>query len=93
MGIRAALGASRERLIWLVIRGGSLPVLAGILVGLGGALWLTRFMGSMLFAVEPIDVPTLAGVSLLFATVALIACLVPAWRAANCDPMAALRQD
>jgi putative ABC transport system permease protein len=93
MGIRAAMGASRGTLIWLVIRGGSLPVLAGILVGLGGAMWLTRFMRSMLFAIEPIDVPTLAGVSLLFATVALIACLLPAWRAATSDPMTALRQD
>ena len=92
MGIRAAMGASRGRLIWLVIQGGSVPVLIGIVVGLGGAMWLTRFMRSMLFAVQPIDVPTLVGVCLLFATVALIACLVPAWRAASGDPVSALRQ-
>jgi ABC-type antimicrobial peptide transport system permease subunit len=93
MGIRAAMGASRGRLIWLVICGGAVPVLAGIVVGLGGAIGLTRFMSSMLFAVNPVDVPTLAGVSLLFMSVALAACFVPAWRAASGDPMSALRQD
>jgi ABC-type antimicrobial peptide transport system permease subunit len=93
MGIRAAMGASRRDLIWLVIRGGSVPVLAGIAIGLGGAIGLGRFIRSMLFAISPIDGPTLAGVSLLFLSVALAACLVPAWRAASGDPMSALRQD
>jgi len=93
MGIRAAMGASRADLIWLVIRGGSVPVLAGIAVGLGGAVGLTRFIRSMLFAINPVDGPTLVGVSLLFLLVALAACLAPAWRAASGDPMSALRQD
>jgi len=68
-------------------------VLAGIAIGLGGAIGLGRFIRSMLFAISPIDGPTLAGVSLLFLSVALAACLVPAWRAASGDPMSALRQD
>lgn len=93
MGIRAAMGASRRDLIWLVIRGGSVPVLAGIAIGLGGAIGLGRFIQSMLFAINPLDAPTLVGVSLLFLSVALAACLVPAWRAASGDPMSALRQD
>ena len=93
MGIRAAMGASRGRLIWLVISGGSIPVFAGILAGLVGAVALGRVMKSMLFAVNPIDGPTLIAVSLLFLCVALLACFVPAWRAASGDPMAALRQD
>jgi putative ABC transport system permease protein len=93
MGIRAAMGASRADLIRLVIGGGSIPVLIGIVVGLGGAVALSRFIESMLFAVKPIDVTTLMAVSSLFLTVALAACLVPAWRAASVDPMSALRQD
>jgi ABC-type antimicrobial peptide transport system permease subunit len=77
----------------LVVGGGSLPVFFGLLVGIGGAVGLTRFIRAMLFATEPIDVSTLAVVSAIFATVALIACVIPAWRAARVDPMAALRQD
>jgi putative ABC transport system permease protein len=93
MGIRTAMGASRADLIRLVIRGGSLPVMVGIVAGLGGSLGLTRFMEAMLFATNPIDAPTLVGVSGLFLAVALAACYVPAWRAARVDPLIALRQD
>jgi putative ABC transport system permease protein len=93
VGIRVALGATRFAIIRLVVGGGAFPVLIGILVGLGGAIGLARFIQSMLFATDPIDPLTLAGVSALFAAVALIACIVPAWRAARVDPMAALRQD
>jgi putative ABC transport system permease protein len=93
MGIRAAMGASRGDLIWLVVRSGSVPVLAGIAFGLVGAIGLARFIQSMLFAISPMDAPTLAGVSLLFLSVALAACLAPALRAASGDPMSALRQD
>jgi putative ABC transport system permease protein len=93
VGIRMALGATRFAIIRLVVGGGAFPVLIGILVGLGGAIGLARFIQSMLFATDPIDALTLAGVSVLFAAVALMACIVPAWRAARVDPMVALRQD
>jgi len=93
VGIRVALGATRFAIIRLVVGGGAFPVFIGILVGLGGAIALARFIQSMLFATDPIDPLTLAGVSVLFAAVALIACIVPAWRAARVDPMAALRQE
>jgi ABC-type antimicrobial peptide transport system permease subunit len=93
VGIRVALGATRFAIIRLVVGGGAFPVFIGILVGLGGAIGLARFIQSMLFATDPIDPLTLAGVSVLFAAVALIACIVPAWRAARVDPMAALRQE
>jgi putative ABC transport system permease protein len=93
VGIRMALGATRFAIIRLVVGGGAFPVFIGILVGLGGAIGLARFIQSMLFATDPIDSLTLAGVSVLFAAVALMACIVPAWRAARVDPMAALRQE
>jgi putative ABC transport system permease protein len=93
VGIRMALGATRFAIIRLVVGGGAFPVLIGILVGIGGAIGLARFIQSMLFATDPIDPLTLAGVSVLFAAVALMACIVPAWRAARVDPMAALRQE
>ena len=54
---------------------------------------LTRFIQSMLFATQPIDAPTLLGVSVLFLCVGLLACAVPASRAAKIDPMSALRQE
>jgi putative ABC transport system permease protein len=93
VGIRMALGATRFAIIRLVVGGGAYPVFIGILMGLGGAIGLARFIQSMLFATDPIDFLTLAGVSVLFAAVALVACIVPALRAARVDPMAALRQD
>jgi putative ABC transport system permease protein len=93
LGIRAALGASRGNLIALVIAGGAVPVLAGIVVGLAGALALARLIQSILFATSPRDLPSLLAVSALFLAVALVACLVPALRAARVAPMTALRQD
>ena len=93
MGIRAAMGASRTDLLRLVIGGGTIPVLVGIVTGLGGSMVLSRFMESILYATNPIDAPTLVGVSALLLIVALAACFVPAWRASKVDPMTTLRQE
>jgi putative ABC transport system permease protein len=93
MGIRAAMGASRADLIRLVIGGGIIPVLIGIVAGLGGSMALARFIESILYATNPIDAPTLVGVGALLLAVALAACFVPAWRAAKVDPMMTLRQE
>jgi len=93
LGIRAVLGASRGALVRMVVGGGSIPVFAGIGLGLGGAAGLTRFIRSMLFATDPLDMTTMATVALLLLSVALIACLVPAWRASRVDPMSVLRQE
>jgi putative ABC transport system permease protein len=92
LGVRAALGASRADLVRLVVGSGSIPVLAGIVLGLGGAVGLTRFIRSMLFATSPLDAMNLLAVAALLLAVALAACLAPAWRAARADPMSALRQ-
>ena len=93
LGIRAALGASRGALVRMVVGGGSVPVLAGMVLGLGGAAGLTRFIRSMLFATDPLDMTTMVTVAALLLSVALIACLVPAWRASRVDPMSVLRQE
>jgi ABC-type lipoprotein release transport system permease subunit len=77
----------------MVLRSGTLPVVLGLAVGLGGALWLSRFMQTLLFQVSPIDPASLAAVAGIFLSVALLACFVPAWRASRIDPMTALRQE
>ncbi|HLK63594.1 MAG TPA: ABC transporter permease [Bryobacteraceae bacterium] len=93
LGIRTALGASRRDLILMVVSGGSIPALAGVVLGFGGAIGLTRFIRSMLFATNPLDGMTLGGVAAMLLTVSLAACLAPAWRAARVDPVSALRQE
>jgi putative ABC transport system permease protein len=93
LGIRAALGASRGALVWMVLVGGALPVLGGLLVGLGGAVAASRWIESLLFGIRPFDPPTLLGAAALLLGVTVTACLIPAWRAARVSPMIALRQD
>lgn len=93
LGIRAALGASQGDIIRTVLRSGTVPVLVGLVVGVAGAMWLSRFMQAMLFQVSPIDPASLTSVAAIFLIVAFLACFVPAWRASRIDPMAALRQE
>jgi len=92
-GIRLALGAERRDLLRLVIRQGAMLALLGVGIGMGGALALTRFLSSMLYEVRPTDPPTLLGVSLILAAVALLASYIPARRATKVDPMVALRYE
>lgn len=93
LGIRAALGATRRDLLTLVVGGGAIPVGIGIVAGAGGAAALSRYVQSLLFQTDPLDVTTLAAVALVFTLVALLACLAPAIRASRIDPMDALRQE
>ncbi len=91
LGIRGALGARQSQLLGLVMRQGLSLTLAGIGLGIGGALLLTRVMQSLLFQVKAIDPVVFAGIALLFALMAMAATYIPARRAMRIDPMTALR--
>ena len=93
IGVRTALGARRRDIIKLVVGHGLALILTGVAIGLVGAFTLTRYIEIMLFNVRPTDVFTYSVVSLLLAVVALLACYLPARRAAKVDPMIALRCD
>jgi putative ABC transport system permease protein len=90
-GIRMALGAGRGTVLAMVLEQGLRYVLTGLAIGAVGALILTRVMTTLLFGVEPTDVMTFLSVALVLVAVAVIACLVPARRAASVDPLVALR--
>jgi putative ABC transport system permease protein len=93
IGIRMALGASGSQVLMGVERQGILLVLAGLAVGVGGALVVTRWLGTLLFHVPPYDPATFAGVAAMLLLVAMLACYVPARRAARVDPVVALRYE
>jgi putative ABC transport system permease protein len=93
IGIRMALGAPRRGVIRLVVGHGMKLALAGVALGLAGALALTRLMSSLLFDMSPTDPLTFAAVSLILAAVSLVATYVPARRASRVDPMLALRHE
>jgi ABC-type antimicrobial peptide transport system permease subunit len=93
IGIRLALGAQPRQVRGMILRESTWLALAGVVVGVGAALMLTRLVKSMLYGIQPNDPLTLVGgVSILLA-VALAASWIPARRAAGVQPMEALRHE
>jgi putative ABC transport system permease protein len=92
IGVRMALGAAPAAIFKLVVGQGLALAAAGIALGLGGALALTRSISSMLVGVKPGDPLTLAAITVFFFALAAAASWSPARRAANLDPTAALRE-
>jgi putative ABC transport system permease protein len=93
LGVRAALGATRPDLVWLILREGLIVTIAGLVAGLALAAIVTRAMGSLLFGVTPLDAVAFSAAPALLLIVAIIACLIPARRAATLDPARVLRAD
>ena len=93
IGLRMALGASRNHVLRLMIAQGMGTILGGLGIGLLSALLLTRLMGGLLFAVRPADPLALGGAALLLMVVALLAIFIPAQRATRVNPTVALRYE
>jgi len=93
IGVRMALGASRSSVLWSVLRRALTLMAIGGGIGAAGALALTRVMTGLLYEVRPTDAATFAGSAIVLAALAVIASLVPAWRATRVDPLTALRAD
>src|SRR5262249_39052961 len=93
IGVRVALGASRGRILTLVLRSGLAFAAAGMAVGLALAAFIARALASLLYGINPLDPLTFAGVPAALLAVAVLACYFPARRATTIDPLVALRQD
>jgi putative ABC transport system permease protein len=93
IGIRMALGARTISVLGLVTGMGMRLTSIGLALGLSLSLAANRVMAGLLYGVSTLDLATFLGMPLLLACVSVIACLIPAWRAARLDPLRSLRQD
>src|SRR5262249_43443063 len=93
IGVRVALGATTRNVLAMVVREGLTMTVVGLAVGLTGAVALTRVMTTLLFEVSATDPLTFTMVGIGLMAVGLLACFVPARRAAKVDPMIALRYE
>jgi len=93
IGIRLALGAPARSVVTMFLRSGMIPVVIGILIGLGASYVGSRLVAGLLYGIAPTDGVTFAGVTIVLGAAALAAAYVPARRAARVDPLAAIRAD
>ena len=93
LGVRVALGASRRSVLALVFRAGLVPASLGTAIGVLAAAGLTRLMSSLLFGVTSLDAAAYLAAPCVLLTIAALACLAPAFRAAATDPAVVLRGD
>jgi ABC-type antimicrobial peptide transport system permease subunit len=93
IGIRMALGAKRERVLRLILIDGLRPALLGLVIGIAASLAVTRLISSVLYGTSPLDPSVFLSVVATLLISATGACLLPAWRAAQVDPMCALRAE
>jgi putative ABC transport system permease protein len=93
IGLRIALGASRRHVLGRVLREGMLTALLGTVLGAAGAYFVGRAMQGLVFGTTDVPWPTFAAVASTLIATALVACLIPADRAALVDPIVALREE
>ena len=93
IGLRVAMGASRNRIVSMILAQGLRVAMVGILAGVMVALAATRFLASLLYGVDATDPSTFAAVATLVLAVAIAATALPAWRASRIDPIVCLRVD
>ena len=93
IGIRLALGADARTIVVLIMRQAVIVVAAGLVIGVIGSLILTRLIANTLFGIEATDPLTFVAVSLLLLAAALVACIVPTWRALKVQPSEVLRYE
>jgi putative ABC transport system permease protein len=93
IGVRMALGAEARQVSWLILKRGLWQVALGLAIGLTGAFFLSKVLGSVLVQVTPTDPATFTAITVILATVAIAACVIPARRATRVDPLVALRAE
>jgi ABC-type antimicrobial peptide transport system permease subunit len=93
IGVRLALGATRPMAVWLVVRDALVMIGSGTIIGFAGGCAVGRVVSGLLFGVAPIDLPTIAMAAAALTIVALMAAMVPAWRASVVSPTAALHAE
>ena len=93
IGLRIAVGAQRSQILRLVLFEGMRPALIGLIFGVAASALATQLLRSMLYGTQPLDPAAFAGAAAMLVAVAVLACLIPAWRASRIDPIQALRTE